>query len=96
MKSTVQRIKVKGDKPKRPEPAREMVYLVVRISLTNLGQQESIVGCYKHKAVADFRANGALMFAPQSNTDRFIVREQPMFIEETIEAFVQNWLGRGA
>jgi hypothetical protein len=92
--STLQRIKVKGSTTKRPQTKSETVYFVVwhKECRESGARVEHTIGVFKHKEVAEFRANGAMMFAEKGNTDRVFVREQEMICEETPNEFLTNRL----
>lgn len=92
--NTLQRIKVKTAAPERPKRKSETVYFVVlhKECRATGARIEHVIGVFKHKEVAEFRANGALMFAEKGNTDRVFVREQEMICEETPNEFLTNRL----
>jgi hypothetical protein len=89
--STVQRITVKGTRGKRaPRPPTVTLYIVMGETTTRNGQlREFPVEVFANKDVAEFRANGAMMFA-DSTTDRFYVRTISMIPDENIETYLRR------
>jgi hypothetical protein len=70
----------------------ETVYLVIQETQCRetFVTRESVVDVVKHKAVAEFRAGGANLFAEKGSTDRCFVRPIEMICEETPEEFLKN------
>lgn len=54
--------------------------------------RESVIDVVKVKEVAEFRANGAGMFAEVGSAARYFVRPMQMVCEETPEEFLKNRL----
>ena len=90
-RNTVQRITVKGTRGKRVQrPATVTLYIVMWMTTTRNGEsREFAVEVFANKDVAEFRANGAMMFA-DSTTDRFYVRTISMIPDENIETYLRR------
>lgn len=86
--------KPKARAAKRPTPKSETVFLVIQEyeCRETFVTRESVVDVVKVKEVAEFRANGANMFADVGSKSRCFVRPMQMVCEETTEAYLKNRL----
>lgn len=85
-------------KAKKTEPAykNSTIYEVVcvRECRETFREVESTIGRYRSEAVANFRANGAMLFAAVGDTSRCFVRPVTLVEDESVEVYTTR-LGQG-
>lgn len=82
--------------PSPTDPKHQTIYEVVciRECRESFREIEQTIGRYVDKGVAEFRMNGAKMFAQIGDTTRYFIREANLILDTDVQVFLSR-AGKG-